>query len=79
MVLKISLPVIAADEGLKWIARNYIECKLAIFNVCGLQRYCRFCLNAASQLENIPWWGKNILRGANERLGGGQNILTIIK
>jgi len=27
MVLKISLPVIAVDEGLKWIARNYIESK----------------------------------------------------
>jgi len=30
---------------------------------------------SALQLENIPWWGKNILRGAgkggaNEHLGG---------
>jgi len=32
----------------------------------------------APQLENIPWWGKNILRGANERLRG-RNILNIIK
>jgi len=29
-------------------------------------------MSPASQLENIPWWDKNILRGggANERLGG---------
>jgi len=33
---------------------------------------------ATPQLENIPWWGKNILRGANERMGG-KNILNIIK
>jgi len=33
---------------------------------------------AAPQLENIPWWGKNILRrGANERLKG-KNILNKI-
>jgi len=23
------------------------------------------------KLENLTWWGKNILRAANERLGGG--------
>jgi len=34
---------------------------------------------AAPQLENIPWWVKNILRGENERLKGGKNILKIIK
>jgi len=27
---------------------------------------------SAPQLENIPWWGKNILREVNERLGGKQ-------
>jgi len=31
-------------------------------------------LFSALQLENIPWWGKNILRG-----GGGKNMLNIIK
>jgi len=32
---------------------------------------------SAPQLENIPWWGKNILR-REERWGGGKNILNKI-
>lgn len=27
MVLKLSLPVIGIDEVLKFVARNYVECK----------------------------------------------------
>lgn len=27
MVLKLSFPVIAIDEVLKFVARNYVECK----------------------------------------------------
>jgi len=38
-------------------------------------------IQTAPQLENITWWGKNILReGANERLGANiARILNIIK
>ena len=34
VVLKISLPVLLIDEGLKWIARNYVEGEILEFAAC---------------------------------------------
>jgi len=33
---------------------------------------------AAPQLENIPWWGKNILRGGKRAFGGKYTIYNKI-